>query len=84
MVCHRVWSYTVIVDSAAIDEGEVQKIEGNDLWVTPSYHTRYNGSTMDATVGLSKDYIRILIVAFSMFPEPILENLFEEHEEWKK
>jgi len=29
----------VIVDSAAIDEGEVQKIEGNDLWVTPSYHT---------------------------------------------
>ena len=68
-----------IVDSAAIDEGEVQKIEGNDLWVTPSYHTI---DTMEALwmliVDLSNDYIRILIAAFSMFQEPILENLFEE------
>ena len=29
----------VVVDSTAIDEGEIQKIEGNELWVTPSYHT---------------------------------------------
>ena len=29
----------VIVDASAIDEGTIQNVEGNELWVTPSHYT---------------------------------------------